>query len=374
MLNYQKKQKQVRSVYAIYFLVMLLFCTVRILTSKNLIRISNYYVYELVYSLLVQGLIMVGIPLLLFYLLMPKKEQVVKNTLHFESISGKAVLITFGIGVILFVANIGVASFFNGIIGFFGYDTPMGLVSSPTPSKITIGTFFFELFITAVVPAFCEEFLHRGLLLNGIRFIGYRKAIIISSILFGLMHMSITQVFYAAILGLFIGLLVVMTKSIWTGIILHFTNNALNVYLAYATRFGWPGKNFYTLLEVFLTSSNFIFSMLAIVALLAILALLLVYLVSKLFRATTLDRVGNALKEVIPNDEDKELTTTVIEEMIKSNSTLTTEYSLKQNPLDIVLPKEKDNIKPRLNENIFLIGALVLGVLVNLCTFIWGLF
>lgn len=373
-MNYDKKRKQVQRTYAIYFVAMLLFCTIRVLTSKNLIRIHNYYVYECVYSLIVQGLIMVGIPLLLYFLLMPKKERIVANTLKFQPIKGKAVLITFAIGVILFVVNIGVASFFNGVISFFGYNVPMGMYASPTPTKISLGTFFFELLITAVVPAFCEEFLHRGILLNGISPIGYRKAIIFSSILFGMMHMSITQVFYAAILGLIIGFLVVMTKSIWVGVILHFTNNALNVYLAYASRFGWVGKNFYTILDVFLTSSNFLFSMLAILALLAILVIFLAYFISKLYRITVLDRVGNAVKDIIPDGENEEETTAMIEEMIKNNSTLTTEYNLKQNPLDIVLPKEKDNIKPRLNENLFLIGALILGALVNISTFIWGLF
>lgn len=374
-MNYQKKQKQVTKMYAIYFLSMLLFCTLRILTSKQVIKISNYYVYELVYSFVVQGLIMVGIPLLLYFLLMPKKEHIIKNTLHFQPIKIKAVLITIAIGIILFIANIGIASFFNGVIHFFGYETPMGIVPSLAPSKVTIATFFFELFITAVVPAFCEEFLHRGLLLHGISPIGYRKAIIISSILFGMMHMSISQVFYAAILGLVIGFLVVMTKSIWVGIILHFINNALNVYLAYASSFGWPGKHFYTFLEAFLTSSNFLVSIFAILSMLAILVVLLVYFISKLYKTTTLDRVGEAIKQVLPqNKEDEVLITTIVEEMIKNNSRLSTEYSLEQNPLDIVLPKEKDRIKPRLQENIFLIGAIVLGVLVNLSTFIWGLF
>lgn len=374
-MNYQKKQKQITKMYAIYFLSMLLFCTLRIITSKQLIKISNYYVYELIYSFIVQGLIMVGIPLLLYFLLMPKKEHIVKSTLHFQPLKVKAIFLTIAIGVILFVANIGIASFFNGVIHFLGYETPVGIISTPVPSKVTVETFVFELFITAVVPAFCEEFLHRGLLLHGISPIGYRKAIIISSVLFGMMHMSISQVFYAAILGLVIGFLVVMTKSIWVGIILHFINNALNVYLAYASSFGWPGKHFYTYLDAFLTSSNFLVSIFAIVSMLAILVILLVYFISKLYKTTTLDRVGEAIKEVMPIGKEEEvLTTTIVEEMIKNNSTLTTEYSLEQNPLDIVLPKEKYTIKPRLKENIFLIGALVLGVLVNLSTFIWGLF
>ena len=77
---------------------------------------------------------------------------------------------------------------------------------------------------------------------------------------------------------------------------------------------------------------------------------------------------------VSKEDLQDQQTAAMIQNMIKTQTTLNVEYSLSQNPIDIVLPKEQNTIKPTLKENIFLIGAIVLGVLINLSTFIWGLF
>ena len=374
-MNDVKRKKQVCIVYAIYFIAMILFCGVRILSAQNAIPLDNYYVYELVYALLIQIGIMVVIPISIFYIFMPKKQHILQKTLHFHKIKPSAIAITFVIGIILFFMNIGVASFFNGLISLFGWQTPLGFSTSPMLEQYTFSSFLFELMMTAVLPAFCEEILHRGILLHGIQPIGYRKAIVISSVLFGLMHMSITKVFYAAILGLVIGFLVVMTKSIWVGIILHFTNNALNVYLSYASVKGWFGASFYDVLNSFLTSSNVLISIVAMMSLIVVLVFLLIYCISKLYQKTTLSNVNTCLKTMVSKEDlQDQQTAAMIQNMIKTQTTLNVEYSLSQNPIDIVLPKEQNTIKPTLKENIFLIGAIVLVVLINLSTFIWGLF
>jgi len=52
--------------------------------------------------------------------------------------------------------------------------------------------------------------------------------------------LNIVQVFYAAILGYFIGVAVIATRSIWAGVIMHFMNNAIGTYLSYAGQNGLP--------------------------------------------------------------------------------------------------------------------------------------
>lgn len=107
-------------------------------------------------------------------------------------------------------------------------------------------TFLIQLNTVAILPAICEEFLHRGVLLNGLKEIGIKKAILISSLMFGLLHFNINQFFYATILGMLMALVSVVSKSIYPAMIIHFTNNAISVYLSSAESYGWFGKTFIT--------------------------------------------------------------------------------------------------------------------------------
>ena len=76
---------------------------------------------------------------------------------------------------------------------------------------------FVELLLVAILPAFCEEFIHRGVLLQGIKHAGFKKAIVISSLMFGLIHFNIQQFFYAFIIGLILGFVSVVAKNISKG-------------------------------------------------------------------------------------------------------------------------------------------------------------
>ncbi len=86
-------------------------------------------------------------------------------------------------------------------------------------------------FVTmAIIPAFVEEFLFRGLIQTNLRPFGRGVAIVGSAVLFGAMHQNIQQVFYATVAGLVLGYLYEITDSIWCGILLHLMNNAFSVF------------------------------------------------------------------------------------------------------------------------------------------------
>lgn len=96
------------------------------------------------------------------------------------------------------------------------YDTPHAIVMS---------------FVTmAIIPAFVEEFLFRGLIQTNLRPFGRGVAIVGSAVLFGAMHQNIQQIFYATVAGLVLGYLYEITDSIWCGILLHLMNNAFSVF------------------------------------------------------------------------------------------------------------------------------------------------
>lgn len=54
---------------------------------------------------------------------------------------------------------------------------------------------------------------------------GDKFAIVMSALVFGLMHGNAVQAIFAFIVGLIIGYAVVVTGSMWTGIAIHFFNN-----------------------------------------------------------------------------------------------------------------------------------------------------
>ncbi len=91
--------------------------------------------------------------------------------------------------------------------------------------------FVLDTIKIAIIPAFCEEFLFRGLILDRLSRFGRAKAIFISALLFALMHQNIGQILYTFILGLVLGYIVVESGSIWGAIVLHFVNNFTQVIM-----------------------------------------------------------------------------------------------------------------------------------------------
>lgn len=79
---------------------------------------------------------------------------------------------------------------------------------------------------TAVLPAFYEEFIFRGILLGQLRRWGNGMAIVVSALLFGIFHSNLEQIPFAFLVGLALGYILVRTNNIWLTIAIHFFNNA----------------------------------------------------------------------------------------------------------------------------------------------------
>ncbi len=97
----------------------------------------------------------------------------------------------------------------------------------------TINGLFINLFVIALVPAIGEELLFRGVFQK--IFINMTKnvhwGIIITAILFSAMHMQFYGFIPRMLMGVFLGYLLVWSKTIWLPIIAHFTNNGFAVIL-----------------------------------------------------------------------------------------------------------------------------------------------
>jgi membrane protease YdiL (CAAX protease family) len=89
------------------------------------------------------------------------------------------------------------------------------------------------LLAIAVGPALNEELWFRGYLGRGLvgRY-GPTAGILLTSLLFGVAHLSVVQGTYAAVLGLWLHLAYRATRSLWVPVLGHFLNNALAALIA----------------------------------------------------------------------------------------------------------------------------------------------
>jgi membrane protease YdiL (CAAX protease family) len=86
-----------------------------------------------------------------------------------------------------------------------------------------------SIIVMGIIPAITEELFFRGLIFDGLnRNYSQRKAIIISSLLFGIIHLNPWQFLTAFIIGLFLAVICIHTKSIALCIYIHLLNNTLS--------------------------------------------------------------------------------------------------------------------------------------------------
>lgn len=113
----------------------------------------------------------------------------------------------------------------------FGVNMP----DTPLYAEPGVVSLLLNLLIFAVLPALLEEMVFRGFVLIGLRRLGDMPAIVLSALLFGLMHGNLLQLPFAFLIGLLMGWLVIKTGNIWVAVTIHFLNNGM------ATVLEWVG-------------------------------------------------------------------------------------------------------------------------------------
>lgn len=111
------------------------------------------------------------------------------------------------------------------------------------------------MFSIVVLAPLCEEFIFRGTILRGVA----NKqtpaaAIVVSAILFGIIHLNLMQGVGAAIIGLFIGYTYYKSHSIWAAVFVHFVNNGSSFLAAALLPKECSTMKFIELLEYFKVS------------------------------------------------------------------------------------------------------------------------
>ncbi len=137
---------------------------------------------------------------------------------------------------LLIVAGLGFCYFGNLVSGFIvTFLEDLGISSFTASQDIVSGLFepmgVFESIVLVIgmscMPALFEELVFRGIIMQPLRRYGDWFAILVSSLVFALIHGNISQSPFAFIAGIALGYISIVSGSLWPSVILHFLNNFL---------------------------------------------------------------------------------------------------------------------------------------------------
>lgn len=128
------------------------------------------------------------------------------------------------------IFTVGLVFFMSPIVTYFieGLKN-MGYVSNGVniPDITVPYNFIMAFIIVGLLPAILEETLFRGIILTGLKKYGAVFAILMSSLMFMLMHQSIEQSVYQFLFAVALGYVALKTQSTAATICMHFTNNLI---------------------------------------------------------------------------------------------------------------------------------------------------
>jgi len=133
------------------------------------------------------------------------------------------------IWVYMIILAIGFIILSSEIDNLVNYIFPMSELWKSTFTSLFINQNIIFAFISiGIIPAIAEEMTFRGIFISGFKEnYSSKKSIIISAILFGLIHLNPWQFIGGLIFGLLSGWLIYKTNSILLGLFLHLLNNSI---------------------------------------------------------------------------------------------------------------------------------------------------
>lgn len=129
-----------------------------------------------------------------------------------------------GILLLLTITFLVIASYINAVSMLF--------VQNMTAVSLQgTGDYFLQsIVVFAILPAVTEEIIFRGYIFRGI--INKNAAVIVSALMFALLHMNFNQMSYAFIMGLLFALVVRITDNLSATVLVHLLFNLYNIFIA----------------------------------------------------------------------------------------------------------------------------------------------
>lgn len=377
-----------------YFVIMLAFIALRLMYGAGLFGAVTESTSDYIFTFVVQVLVLVGLPLLFMHFCAKQSYKTILKRSSFRAINGKMVFWSILLGFCTFALILFVSSFWSGILSMFGYSTSGISVSSSSGSGVL--DLILGIIFVGVLPGFCEEFSHRGMVLGNIKSDGVGRAILLSSLMFALLHLNVTQFGYALVVGLVLGTVTLLTKSVVPGMIVHCVSNSINTYLDVAGAHGWWGGDFYAGINSFLNNSNMMLVFLISMLVLCLIVVLIFYVMFVLFRHSKTNEFfafkralqkrlkGTDVSEHIDLNNNEQVfklyqetqITRLQKQMLNSNLTLKQlEQNMDKATVMSIMFDEDISKKHHIAhlDYIFYYCSIFLGAVVTFMTFLWGI-
>ena len=172
---------------------------------------------------LVQIMVLV-LPCMLYYLLKGRK---LSSPMFLTAPSPRHIGVTLSGALVLVVGSLFIKFFYRvsseqsvSISGFFDRFSA-GEADPP---------FAGVLLSTVIIPAVCEELFFRGVVLAEYRTLGEGNAIVVSAVCFAMLHFSVSGFPIYLFIGLLLGVITSVSRSVLPAMLLHLLSNTLNVY------------------------------------------------------------------------------------------------------------------------------------------------
>ncbi len=193
----------------------------------------------------------------IFYCMLSRTE--LNNVMPFKKINGSLLFKTVTIALaVAFISDYFTEIFVSGV-SLFGIENK---VEMSYKSNGVIDNILY-IFSIAVLPPLTEEFAFRGIVLGKLRKFGDSFAILMSALLFGLLHGNIIQIPFAFIIGIVFGFITIKTSSLLPAMITHFLVNCSSVIVSLIYENNFFDKN---LCDIFYSSFVFIIFILGIIS------------------------------------------------------------------------------------------------------------
>ncbi len=226
---------------------------------------------------------------------------------------------------------------------------------TPRVSNVAIpnfGVYLIYVVLLCVCPAIFEETCFRGCILSSLKNYNKHAAVVLSALVFMLMHGGPDQTIHQFIVGIICGYAFVYSSSLWVPIIVHFVNNfvAITVLFAYG---GGAEEEVFTFVPWSEVAKTLIVALVV-----GAIATYIVYLILKTlknerrkFEAKNMSKEERA--EVVKQDE----------ELFQSDETPASEAQKDEEKRETIMPqKKKINLEGALNITLWILGGAYLVI------------
>jgi len=219
----QKKWPSILGVNIVYLIVLVLLVVVPSIIGKQVSTAEGSLQYYM--KLFVLELVLVGGPPLIYMLIFKMN---IKEVIRFNKIKPGEAFFVMGMAILGYGVMIIVNLIWYWIISHLG--TPAGQELPPVTNARQL---LMAVFTIGLVPAVVEEFLFRGVILRGYERFGAIAAIVMTGVLFGVLHIQLMSIPSIILLGIVISYVVYRTNSIFAGIIYHFVHNTVTTFFLF---------------------------------------------------------------------------------------------------------------------------------------------